>query len=174
MTRKDVEEFLSESNHIEGVYDETSFFNAQQAWKYLILRGKMDMHTILGIHGILMGNRESWSDPRLLISGYAGKFRDGDVYVGDRKCMRPEFVKAALKDWCISMNRIAIGVDADKERLSKLLHVEYETIHPFFDGNGRTGRMFMNWYRLRNQLPILVIHEGSEQVEYYKWFRMLP
>lgn len=49
-------------------------------------------------------------------------------------------------------------------------HVEYEIIHPFVDGNGRTGRMFMNWERLKGGLPILVIHEGEEQQEYYKWF----
>ncbi len=58
-----------------------------------------------------------------------------------------------------------------KERYSKMLHVEYERIHPFVDGNGRTGRMFMNWWRMKNGLPVLVIHEGEEQMDYYQWFK---
>jgi Fic family protein len=57
-----------------------------------------------------------------------------------------------------------------KDQVSKVLHVQYEKIHPFVDGNGRTGRIFMNWWRINNGLPILVIHEGKEQWEYYKWF----
>ena len=42
-------------------------------------------------------------------------------------------------------------------------------VHPFIDGNGRTGRIFMNWWRVKNGLPILVIKETARQ-EYYKWF----
>jgi len=56
-----------------------------------------------------------------------------------------------------------------KEVLSKKLHVHYEAIHPFIDGNGRTGRMFMNYWRVKVGLPILVIKE-LERHEYYEWF----
>ena len=52
---------------------------------------------------------------------------------------------------------------------AKASHIAYERIHPFIDGNGRTGRMFMNWQRLKAGLPILVIKEKEKQ-EYYKWF----
>ncbi len=58
-----------------------------------------------------------------------------------------------------------------QEEWSQQLHVSYEKIHPFVDGNGRTGRMFMNWWRLTNGLPLLIIHEGDEQYNYYQWFQ---
>jgi Fic family protein len=49
-------------------------------------------------------------------------------------------------------------------------HIRYEHIHPFVDGNGRTGRMFMNWERLKAGLPLLVIKE-SKKYDYYDWFK---
>jgi len=36
-------------------------------------------------------------------------------------------------------------------------HIEFETIHPFEDGNGRTGRIIMNEHLLENHLPPLII-----------------
>jgi Fic family protein len=37
------------------------------------------------------------------------------------------------------------------------------------DGNGRIGRILLNWQRRYWNLPILIIKE-SEKEEYYKWF----
>jgi hypothetical protein len=58
-----------------------------------------------------------------------------------------------------------------KEVFIKQWHINFEGIHPFEDGNGRIGRILMNLQRLSVGLPILIIHEGEEQFEYYKWFK---
>ena len=55
--------------------------------------------------------------------------------------------------------------------LIKRWHIQFEHIHPFEDGNGRVGRILMNFQLVKKGLPILVIHEGKEQREYYKWFK---
>jgi len=48
------------------------------------------------------------------------------------------------------------------------IHVEFENIHPFEDGNGRVGRILMNLQRIFSGMSVLIIHEGTEQQEYYK------
>ena len=45
----------------------------------------------------------------------------------------------------------------------------FEKNHPFEDGNGRTGRILLNWQRLQYGLPLLII-ESYKKEEYYKWF----
>jgi len=41
--------------------------------------------------------------------------------------------------------------------LASIFHHKFEKIHPFMDGNGRTGRMLLNYILLRNDYPPLVI-----------------
>ena len=92
----------------------------------------------------------------------AGACRTCDVYVGGKKCMNPKRIANELWKWCKYV--------PNNEEDVKELHVRFEKIHPFEDGNGRTGRILMNWQRLKLGMPILIIHEGKEQIDYYKWF----
>ncbi len=45
-------------------------------------------------------------------------------------------------------------------------HAKFENIHPFADGNGRTGRITMNYFLLIHNHPPIVIHE-EDRNEYY-------
>lgn len=150
------EKFIRESNAIEREYSESAFEDACEAYKWAKenMNSIIDVKYILKIHEILM---------KRLNKRIAGKIRDVDVYVGDKKMMSPEDLRFALRDWCISCYHNAEDV--------KQLHIWFEEIHPFQDGNGRTGRILMNIQRLKIGLPILVIHEGEDQQKYYQWFK---
>jgi Fic family protein len=43
--------------------------------------------------------------------------------------------------------------------LATIFHHKFEKIHPFFDGNGRTGRMLMNFILLKNNYPPVIIRK---------------
>ena len=52
----------------------------------------------------------------------------------------------------------------EEEKLEGILdtHIQFERIHPFSDGNGRTGRMLMNYSLLQEKLPPLIIEKETK------------
>ena len=51
-------------------------------------------------------------------------------------------------------------------RASAYYHVKFENIHPFADGNGRTGRITMNYFLVLNGHPPITIHQ-EDRKDYY-------
>lgn len=49
-------------------------------------------------------------------------------------------------------------------------HIEFEKIHPFEDGNGRTGRLLLNYELLKNNLSPIVIAK-EDRVKYFEFLR---
>ena len=54
------------------------------------------------------------------------------------------------------------------ERIA-LFHLEFEGIHPFIDGNGRTGRLILNFELIRNGYPAINV-KFSDRKRYYDAF----
>ena len=61
----------------------------------------------------------------------------------------------------------ALSAAADK--IAKF-HLDFETIHPFNDGNGRIGRVLINYQLMRSGYPPLIIRDKEKSV-YYQAFR---
>ena len=49
-------------------------------------------------------------------------------------------------------------------------HIEFEKILPFEDGNGRTGRLLINYELLKNDLPPIVIAK-EDRIKYFEFLR---
>ena len=160
-------EMLQHSNWIEREMGQQALDDAIEAWKYAVRNRDVTTKYILKIHKLLC--REI--NPRI-----AGKYRDCDVYIGGHRkiFVSQALLEQELRDFLNEYNNLKKKkelVEEYFETIAQEAHVRFEGIHPFEDGNGRVGRILYNVHRLGLGLPIHIIHEGDEQLEYYSWFK---
>ncbi len=109
---------------------------------------------------------------QMLIGGIkdeiAGRFRKIGEYVrvGTHIAPAPEQVEkmidALLSEYVSDVKSFFV------DRLAKF-HLEFETIHPFCDGNGRIGRVLINYQLQRLGFPGIIIRD-KEKKDYYSTF----
>jgi len=94
----------------------------------------------------------------------AGRFRDYLVRVGLHLAPDWQDVENLMKDFVefIDKNKKMNPVE-----LAGRAHYQFEKIHPFGDGNGRIGRLLMNFILWHNGYPMLII-EYKKRKSYYK------
>lgn len=93
---------------------------------------------------------------------YAGRIRSEQNWIGGsdyNPCSAtfvpppPEIVSGLLDDLCIFCNDDALPAVAQ----AAIAHAQFETIHPFVDGNGRTGRALIHFVLRRRGLATRVL-----------------
>jgi Fic family protein len=123
------------------------------------------------IHGVLLARgRGSTKDP--------GHFRQSQNWIGGTRPGNAKFVPppaAEVADGMGSLEKFLHEEHGDLPLLIRagLAHVQFETIHPFLDGNGRIGRLLITLYLchagvLREPLLYLSLYLKQHRTTYYK------
>jgi len=107
-----------------------------------------------------------------------GEFRRSQNWIGPANCAlkdaryippNVEDMETAMSDLEKYMNE---GEDYDPLIRIALIHYQFETIHPFLDGNGRIGRLMILLYLIEQKIlsePVIYISYflKKNQIEYY-------
>ena len=115
---------------------------------------------ILGMHKTLLTD----IDDKI-----AGRYRSGKewVRVGNHLGANPQFVPILMQELIENYNQHKINYFLDAVAH---FHAEFETIHPFVDGNGRIGRVLINLQLMILGFPSIIIQNKSKHTEYYPLF----
>ncbi|TAL50325.1 Fic family protein [Patescibacteria group bacterium] len=120
---------------------------------------ELDKELILLLHQMLIG---------AINDKIAGRFRAIGEYVrvGTHIAPPPEQVDRLMEETLLgyTSNHGAYFLDKIAQ-----FHLEFETIHPFNDGNGRIGRVIINYQLQRIGFPGLIIRD-REKKDYYQAF----
>lgn len=131
----------------------------------------LSLRLIREIHGVLLSRgRGSGKDP--------GEFRRSQNWIGGSRPATAAFVPpphTAVPECMTALERF---LHADDDGLPVLVraglsHVQFETIHPFLDGNGRVGRLLITLLLchagvLRDPLLYLSLYLKERRPEYYR------
>ncbi|MDE1824995.1 MAG: Fic family protein [Candidatus Micrarchaeota archaeon] len=112
---------------------------------------------------ILRWHKELFSATK---SAMAGRLRDYNVYISGSDFTPPPY--QAVESYASEFFKW-YSTEKDKldtVELAAIAHLRFETAHPFGDGNGRIGRLIMNFILHKNGYPMLDIRY-TDRASYY-------
>ena len=122
---------------------------------------EVDEKLILFLHNMLISTIDE---------DIAGRYRNpGEfVRVGTHIAPAPELVQKMMNEIIFKYDDALDTFIID--RMAKF-HLDFETIHPFNDGNGRIGRVLINLQLMQSGFPTIIIRD-KEKNNYYETFKI--
>ena len=121
---------------------------------------ELDENEILNIHSLVLMDRPEAK----------GKYRNVPVKIlgTNAQTSEPYLIKPNMENlinWYKEEKQLSLI-----EKIT-MFHLKFETIHPFLDGNGRTGRLILNFELMKNgYVPINIKYKDRRR--YYAAFKM--
>lgn len=115
----------------------------------------------LDIHRMLTRGIKFFED-----RGMSGIYRNVDVFIGRQICPSAALIPELIDFWFHFTKKMIEQSDLEPLKIAWISHHMFEVIHPFIDGNGRTGRLLLN--KILSELrqdPVLVYY--SQRHLYY-------
>lgn len=130
------------------------------------LREIYDLQNTETVFNSLLSSKEEINH-KLIIDIHTGLLKNIDDRIGYRtenvRVFKSRFDSTPAQYVKTDMGILLKWYNENKNRLHPLVlavvfHHKFEKIHPFMDGNGRTGRILLNYILLRYNYPPLIIH----------------
>lgn len=156
--------FIRESNLIENIIDDDInnpfMYSHIEAFDYAKSCAKnKEPLDIKELHRTLM--KEILKNEK----GMPGEYRKVQVYVGNHIPPKAEVIDLMMEDYSSRLNAALSGKYV--ENMEWDFHNEFEYIHPFIDGNGRTGRLILNYIRKWYFPEELIVVKNENKKLYY-------
>lgn len=144
-----------------------------KALRYGMERAKKDNFP-LSLRFLRELHRELMSQARSSQFANPGEFRQTQNWIGGTRPDNARFVPPPVAEMNQCLGDLEKYIHKEDDTLivikAGLLHAQFETIHPFLDGNGRTGRMFITfffWHQHFLENPVLFLSS------YFKKYQQL-
>lgn len=164
LTLKETEKILldieiSRNINLREVYEAKNLARVMEYIRKKSKEEELSQEIVLLLHKMLISNIDD---------DIAGRFRQKNEYVrvGTHIAPAPEHVERLIEE--IFSEYIGNYENYFVDKIAKF-HLDFETIHPFNDGNGRMGRVIINYQLQRIGFPTIMIRNKDKKY-YYRGF----